>query len=259
MGAVAEIDDLEALFDQVAASSAAERQEASAPIAAPTVASVPAPVAAGDLAVAVTPGEPADMFNRVGHLTRTLHDALRQLGYDRNLEYAAANLPDARDRLNYIAELTGKAAERALTAVERGQSLQQALAADAERLGGEWQRLYAGQLSVEEFKRLAGETRDYLAATPKRADQTRAELHEIMMAQDFHDLTGQVINRVVSLAQNLETQLVTLLIESSAEAVPASDDCTGEWLTGPAINAESRNDVVSSQSQVDDLLESLGF
>jgi chemotaxis protein CheZ len=153
MGAVAEIDDLEALFDQVAASSAAERQEASAPIAAPTVASVPAPVAAGDLAVAVTPGEPADMFNRVGHLTRTLHDALRQLGYDRNLEYAAANLPDARDRLNYIAELTGKAAERALTAVERGQSLQQALAADAERLGGEWQRLYAGQLSVEEFKR----------------------------------------------------------------------------------------------------------
>jgi chemotaxis protein CheZ len=198
-----------------------------------------------------------DMFHRVGQLTRTLHDALHELGYDRKLELAVQAIPDTRDRLNYIATLTGQAAERALTSVERAQSVQQSLAAEAAGLSAQWDQLYAGAMPVDEFKQLAQRTREHLAAMPGRVDQTRAELHEIMMAQDFHDLTGQVINRVIALAQSMEAELLKLLVQ----ARPSECSVTGneEWLTGPAMNVGARADVVANQAQVDDLLESLGF
>jgi len=247
MSAEAEIEDLEALFDQVAGQSAAAR--------------VPEPPAPAETAVEAA-GPPSgteggEMFHRVGRLTRALHDALRELGYDRKLEQAVKTMPDTRDRLEYIATLTGQAADRALGAVERAQVVQEALGADAARLVAEWEKLYAGELSVEAFKRLAQETRGHLAATPGRVEQTRAELHEIMMAQDFHDLTGQVINRVIKLAQDMEAELLKLLMEARVADRPA--DSGGEWLTGPAMNAAARTDVVANQAQVDDLLESLGF
>ncbi len=282
MNAAAEVDDLEALFDQVAAQRSVVGEEKPAPAALECEdLETLFDQVAGQSAVAregqsgrATPasneavvqtdadesasGEGGDMFQRVGHLTRTLHDALRELGYDRNLEKAVQSMPDARDRLTYIATLTGQAAERALGSVERAQVVQQSLEADAARLSGQWEQLYAGELSVESFKRLAQETREHLAATPQRTAQTRAELHEIMMAQDFHDLTGQVINRVITLAQGMEAQLVKLLVEARP-AEGAGGGSSDEWLTGPAINAEQRSDVVANQAQVDDLLESLGF
>ena len=255
MGNAAEMDDLEALFEQVSAETrAAEVEaEASAPVApgSPEAGHMPDVCASAS----VEHGE-EDMFHRVGHLTRTLHDALRELGYDRNLESAVQGLPDARDRLNYIATLTGQAADRALSAVEHGQEIQKAQQAGAAGLSATWEKLYAGALSVDEFKSLAGETRAFLAAAPGKAVETHGHFHAIMMAQDFHDLTGQVINRVVTLANSLEVQLVKLLIEARpAEAGGA----VTEWLGGPAMNAETRTDVVANQAQVDDLLESLGF
>ena len=206
------------------------------------------------------------MFHRVGQLTRTLHDALRELGYDRNLASAVQDLPDARDRLNYIATLTGQAAERVLGAVERGQAAQRGLTQDSAQLAARWEELYAGALSIEEFKALAGQTRGFLRALPQRTGDIDAQLHEIMMAQDFHDLTGQVIGRVVSLAQSLEAQLVALLLDARPESaaqgdarVAAAQGGAGQWLTGPAINAAGRSDVVANQAQVDELLDSLGF
>jgi chemotaxis protein CheZ len=255
MGNVAELDDLEALFDQVAAQSQAAKAE---PAGAAPAGDLPAqgePPADGPAAASGEAPE-GDMFHRVGHLTRTLHDALRELGYDRSLETAVHNLPDARDRLNYIATLTGQAADRALSAVERGQEIQKSLQADATRLSAAWDKLYAGGLSVEAFKALADETRAHLAAAPRQAEDTHAQFHAIMMAQDFHDLTGQVINRIVSLANSLEQQLVKMLID--ARPADANGAAT-EWLGGPAMNAEERTDVVANQAQVDDLLESLGF
>lgn len=245
MDAVAEVEDLEALFDQVAAQSSAAREAEPVPAVSDPGEDAPAGAEGGD------------MFHRVGQLTRNLHDALRELGYDRKLEQAVKTMPDTRDRLTYIATLTGQAADRALGAVERSQAVQEALGADAARLAERWDKLHAGALSIEEFKSLAQETRAHLAATPGRVEQTRAELHEIMMAQDFHDLTGQVINRVIKLAQDMEGELLKLLVEARvAERPPAARE---EWLTGPAINASERTDVVANQAQVDDLLESLGF
>jgi chemotaxis protein CheZ len=240
--------EIEAVFDPVAAEreevvAQAEAQDASSPAKAP-----PAPVPAD--------GSPEErIFQRLGHLTRMLHDSLHELGYDKNLEKAANSLPDARDRLAYIASLTGQAAEKVLSAVEHGQSLQHRVDADATRLAERWEKLYAREIGVEEFKLLAGETRDFLGGMRQQTTAMQGHLHEIMMAQDFHDLTGQVIKKVVDVAQMLESSLLTLLVETRA----VTDTHHDGFLSGPQVKPEGRTDVVTSQAQVDELLESLGF
>jgi len=219
--------------------------------------------AAVQTAPTVRAGEPESypgekVLTKVGHLTRVLHDSLRQLGYDKVLGQAASQIPDARDRMAYVADMTEKAAERALTAIEIAKPVQDRLAADAEGLDGRWQQLFDNKLSLEQFKQLVADTRSFLTDVPSRTEATNTQLMEIMMAQDFQDLTGQVIKRVTAVTNDLEAQLVQLLIEN----VPTDhrpEAHGGGLINGPVIKAEGRTDVVTSQEQVDDLLESLGF
>ena len=121
-----------------------------------------------------------------------------------------------------------------------------------------WDALFANQIGVEDFKRLAEETRSFLKqGLPEKTAATKAQLLEIMMAQDFQDLTGQVIKKIIAVAQELETELMGVLIET----MPGErrTDSVISLLNGPVINADGRSDVVASQQQVDDLLGSLGF
>jgi len=240
----ADSEDLEALFDSIIQDNSARESAA-----APKVEAEAEAEGGGDA--------PGGVMSRIGHLTRTLHDALRELGYDRALEKTAASIPDARDRLDYVVKMTEQAAVRALNAIEAAQPMQDRLGDEAGRLFVQWQKLFDKQLNVEEFKTLVAGTRDYLGDVPKQTRATNALLLEIMMAQDFQDLTGQVIKKITALAQNMEQQLVHLLVD----LVPAemrSEIDTG-LLNGPVINAAGRSDVVTDQNQVDDLLESLGF
>jgi chemotaxis protein CheZ len=127
--------------------------------------------------------------------------------------------------------------------------------AGAKNLAGEWQKLFDNKLTVDQFKQLAVQTHAYLSEVPKQTRQANANLTEIMMAQDFQDLTGQVIKKVMEVTQNLESQLLALLVHHA----PPSIKVDANLLNGPVVNAEGRSDVVTSQAQVDDLLESLGF
>ena len=198
-----------------------------------------------------------DVMSRIGHLTRTLHDALRELGYDRLLEKTAAEMPNARDRLAYVVTMTEQAATRALNAIDAAQPIQDKLEKDSERLSGDWKKLFDRQMSVDEFKALVDSTRNYLDDVPKQTRVTNGHLLEIMMAQDFQDLTGQVIKKITELAQNMEQQLVHLLVDM-APAEKRSEIDTG-LLNGPVVNVAASGEVVTSQDQVDDLLGSLGF
>lgn len=200
---------------------------------------------------------PERVFAQLGHMTRGLHDLLRELGYDKALDRMAQELPSNRERLNYIAAMTAQAAERTLNAAETAQPIQTGLARSARDLSGKWDRLFAKELGVDEFKALVRDTRAYLNDVPTRTEATHAQLMEIIMAQDFQDLTGQVIKRILEAAQHLESQLLALLIETTPEDMRQHVD--PGLLNGPVINAAGRNDVVTSQEQVDDLLESLGF
>ncbi|MDX9885699.1 protein phosphatase CheZ [Thauera sp.] len=234
-------DELQALFDAVS--------EQSGQVGAQPTSSAAEPAAAAPEADAV--------FNRLGQLTRQVHDSLRELGLEGALKEAAEAIPDARQRLGYIAQTTEQAASRVLNATDVARPIQNDLAGGAEALSARWDELYAGRLSPEAFRELSADTRSFLGAVADGTRVTSAQLHEIMMAQDFQDLTGQVIKRVVDLAHLLETQLLQVLLEAAPPQV-RSERHSG-LLNGPVINPEGRTDVLSSQAQVDDLLESLGF
>jgi len=210
------------------------------------------------------PGEshaPEDFYHRIGQLTRTLHDAMRELGYHEHLADARDNLPDARDRLAYIERLTGDAAEKVLNSVDRARSLQDEISQRAQALRTRWAAVAAytagGGRATPAGAALVEETCEFLATLGSQAELTNAILTEIMMAQDFHDLTGQVIRKVVHLAQTLEEQLVKLLIDANQGEVRRKVEAEG--LEGPLVNGEDRSDVVADQAGVDALLASLGF
>jgi chemotaxis protein CheZ len=256
--------DLQALFDTIAAGSTP-----AAPVAEPdpsgdsddlqalfdsVVAQVSEPVEA---AATESANSQEAVFNRIGHMARKLHDSLRELGYDKTLNETARQIPDARERLDYIARMTEQAASRVLNAADLAKPAQDRLGQGIAALNARWEKMFASQLSVDEFKALAADTRTFFAAAPSQMDITNAQLNEIIMAQDFQDLTGQVIKKVVDIVQNFEGQLLQILIEVMPEEKKAA---AGEGLmNGPVINAAGRSDVLTSQEQVDDLLESLGF
>lgn len=234
-------DDLQALFDSVVADI-----------------STPEPAAAAPVPVEGEGAKEEAVFNRLGHMARQLHDSLRELGYDKLLEDTARQaVPDARQRLTYIAQMTEQAASRVLNAADIAKPIQDELLVSTESLAARWDRMFANQLSVDEFKSLAADTRAHFHDGSTKLKTVNAQLMEIVMAQDFQDLTGQVIKKVVEMAQNLESQLLTVLIE----AIPQEKkvEAPEGLLNGPVVNAEGRTDVVTTQSQVDDLLESLGF
>ena len=191
-----------------------------------------------------------DMFRKLGAITRQLHDALQELGYADKLQGTVEQLPDAQSRLSYIARLTGEAAEKVLCQVEEGKKEQEQLARRGRELADTISRVPALAKAMPELMEWSN---DVVAL----AEKTDARLTEIMMAQDFHDLTGQVIARVVGLAGTIEEQLLSLLLESVPAGQPGQDKA--HELAGPVVDAEGRTDVVTDQQQVDDLLASLGF
>lgn len=240
-------DDLQSLFDRISAQMSPRGVTAEP-------ARVPEKAPADGLAE-TSPQEV--MYNRLGQMARRLHESMRELGYDKALEDTARKIPDARERLTYISQLTEQAASRVLNATDIAIPVQNELELHTRAMGERWDRMFANQLSVEEFKALAADTRMYFAIAPGQIDITNVQLREIMMAQDFQDLTGQVIKKVVELVQGFEEQLLQVLIEVMPEEKKA--DAPASLLNGPVINATGRTDVVTSQAQVDDLLDSLGF
>jgi len=206
-----------------------------------------------------------DLLSRIGHVTRILHDSLSGLGLDKIMAQVAVDIPDARDRLNYVAKMTEQAAERVLNATDVAIPLQTELAAGAIKIEKHWKEVLANPSLKSEYDPIAEETLVYLAMIEKNTAETKALLMDIMMAQDFQDLTGQVIKKITALAQDMEKQLVQLLIDFSPSvakpilAKKESEVTTNELLmNGPQIDPNAV-DVVASQEQVDDLLDSLGF
>jgi len=199
---------------------------------------------------AVKAASTADVFLQVGSITRLLHDTLAQVGVMPKLQVAADGLPDARSRLNYIAEKTASAADKVLNSVDQAKA-EHKLIADATRQ-------MAKDIVADPVKAVAsGAVMNFVGdveASTARIDQ---HLTDIMLAQDFHDLTGQVVTKVVALATELEDSLLKLLMQ----VIPPDQIHKVEeaFLNGPVVNPEGRSDVVTNQEQVDDLLASLGF
>uniref|UniRef100_UPI0025CFABD4 protein phosphatase CheZ n=1 Tax=uncultured Acidovorax sp. TaxID=158751 RepID=UPI0025CFABD4 len=154
------------------------------------------------------PAAEADVHHKIGLLTRQLHDSLNELGYADKLRGSMDELPDAQSRLSYIARLTGEAAEKVLNRVEQAKAQHDYIAAETRRV--------VNSLVADPVAAVAkGEIFNFLTDVERVTKEADTHLTEIMMAQDFHDLTGQVIARVVNLAATIEEQLVQLLIQTA--------------------------------------------
>lgn len=191
-----------------------------------------------------------EVFQQIGAITRVLHDTLQQLGVMPQLKIAADGLPDARSRLNYIASKTADAANKVLNSVDNAKVEHQHIA--------EQTRVLAAALQADPVKAVAsGAVFNFVSDVEARTAAIDQHLTDIMLAQDFHDLTGQVVAKVVALANELEDSLVKLLVQ----VVPPDQRAKVETavLHGPVVDAEGRTDVVANQTEVDDLLASLGF
>jgi len=191
-----------------------------------------------------------EVFQQLGTITRLLHDTMQQLGVMPRLQMAADGIPDARSRLSYIATKTAAAADKVLNSVDQAKAEHAAIA--------EQTRALAAALVADPVKAVAsGAVFNFVADVEARTQVIDDHLTDIMMAQDFHDLTGQVVAKVVTLANELEDSLVKLLVQ----VVPPEQREKVELavLHWPVVDASGRTDVVSNQTEVDDLLASLGF
>ncbi|GAB4217629.1 MAG: protein phosphatase CheZ [Rhodoferax sp.] len=215
-----------------------------------------------------------DVHQRIGILTRQLHDSLEGLGLTDKVRNWAGEIPDARSRLSYIARLTGEAAEKVLNNVDKAKAHHDHIAAETRRIGA----LIVKDPVAAVAK---GHVYNFINDVDEATKEIDKHLTDIMMAQDFHDLTGQVIAKVVNLATNIEEQLVQLLVLTAPDspAKPAAEAKLAEAkiagtvavageeivlheepiLQGPVVNPEGNPDVVKGQSEVDELLASLGF
>jgi chemotaxis protein CheZ len=243
------VDDLDALFEEMAS----QRVEP-----APT----PAATAAAEPPHSPTPpaklnfynedeqaGKP--MFDRLGGLVRMMHDSMRELGYDRSLSDVASQISDAQGRLEYVASLTEQAANKVLNATDVGMPEQDVLAKNAKSLGNRWDTLFAGKMSVDEFKLLATDSKTFTNTVMLSTDAEKARLLEIMMAQDFQDLTGQLIKKVLVITQAVERELAQILIDNAPSELKEK---AIELMEGPSVP-----NAALEQDDVDNLLDSLGF
>lgn len=202
------------------------------------------------------------LVNRIGNLTRLLRESMRELGLDQEIAKAAQAIPDARERLNYVAAMTERAAERALNAIDVAQPIQNQMARQAKQLNGRWDEWFANPVELDHARALVLDTRGYLQEVPKQAAAINEQLIEIMMAQDFQDLTGQVIKKMMEVVLHMEKQLLQVLIDNTPmekrhDAAVVSPE--NSFLSGPQISTVTSADAISDQEQVDDLLASMGF
>lgn|SRR5690554_266984 len=215
-----------------------------------------------------------DLYQQVGQLTRALHDAIRDFHLDTRAavdqDKTLSEMADATDRLNYVINLTQNAANRTMDKVEECLPIVSELGKEAALLRNEWGRLIRREMKPQEFRDLYRRIDTFLVETERQTDVLSGNFSEITLAQDYQDLTGQVVKKVITLVHEVEDSLVHLVkMASQVDRItgiqPKDTDKNTEIIDkqipeGPVVNAEKRGvDVVSGQDEVDDLLSSLGF
>ncbi len=207
------------------------------------------------------------LFQELGKLTRDLHDTMVGFQLDSKIaDMAATDIPDAAERLNHVITLTEQAADKTLSAVEASMLLFDELRKKSEKLHGNWDRFRKRDMDVDEFRSMSAELDEFFQWLDQKTPEISSSLSDIMMAQGFQDLTGQIIGRVITLVQDVEEGLVGLIrmtgqrmhVPGTVEKDKKKDGAAIEAV-GPAVPGVDKGDIVNNQDDVDDLLSSLGF
>ena len=214
---------------------------------------------------AVTEHNSIELFAEVGKLTRQLHDSLNNFQMDERIaNLATEEIPDAKTRLMYVIETTEQAANRTMDLVDSSMPIAENISSGIATILPEWKKLMSRQLELGEFNTLCHDLDDFLKVGGAESAKLTELLTEVLMAQGYQDLTGQVIRRVIELVKVVEDSLVHMLTmfggavmtENTKTSEEQADSVKAE---GPIIDAANREDVASDQDDVDDLLSSLGF
>ena len=218
-----------------------------------------------DLLSTISSARDEGIYLEVGKMTRQLHDSLNSFAKETRLgELTEDEIPDARSRLRHVITLTQQSADRSLSAVEATLPKCDQLSARIAKLGSSWQNFKRREMSVEQFRELSNELESFFTDAEQDTVDIRGGLNDIMMAQDFQDLTGQIITRVIELVEEVEGNLVELVRITGTklgneEPEPEKDKKPDIEAAGPVVPGVGKSDVVSGQDDVDDLLSSLGF
>jgi chemotaxis protein CheZ len=205
-------------------------------------------------------GSQDELFIEVGRLTRELHDAINGFLLDARIsDMTEVEIPDAKERLNYVITMTQKSADRTLNEVEKCLPMVEAMEKQTAQLADEWDKLRKRMLNKDDFKVLSDRLSDFLQQTRQDSGDLHSSLSEVLMAQDFQDLTGQIITKVIALVQDVEQKLVKLVRITGNKLEDSGSTKKKEELAGPAVPGLDQGDQVTNQDDVDDLLSSLGF
>jgi chemotaxis protein CheZ len=218
------------------------------------------------------------LFAEIGKLTRQLHDSLMNFQLDSRLsDLASADIPDAKERLNYVIERTEEAANKTMDAVESIFPAVDEIQEQLQLVEPDWQKLMHNDIDLAGFKNMCQHIDKLLKMTGKETNNIHTLMTDVLMAQDFQDLTGQVIRKVIDLVREVEESLISMLtafgitesmLSERTDSVDNADNTevkksspkVGKNLVeGPIINVAERDDVAVDQDDVDDLLSSLGF
>ncbi len=211
------------------------------------------------------------LFQQIGKMTRTVHDTIVNFHIESTGKIDAnsekiSKMVDASDRLQFVIKTTENAANKTMDMIEASLPVSQSLGAKAQELKTCWQQFFTenSHLEPELFKQVD----QFFLQTTQDTRTLEQNLNQILMAQDFQDITGQVLKKVIALVRDVEENLVELvkiaaglqLVESPSlkpsKVTVEHDNHSG--LEGPVMD-KTRTDVVINQDDVDDLLSSLGF
>lgn len=204
----------------------------------------------------------ASLFNELGKMTREIHESIQNFRMDSRIaDLANTDIPDAKDRLEYVITMTENAANKVLTVVEHSSPVAEKLSEQSRQLAEQWQKFRRREMDANELRTMGNEVENFFAESDKMMTDLLSGFNEVLMAQDFQDLTGQIIRKVINLVNEIEANLVELIkIQGenySREENKHSDAETK--LEGPQIPGKESSDVMKGQDEVDDLLASLGF
>ncbi|MGY8898006.1 MAG: protein phosphatase CheZ [Paraglaciecola sp.] len=206
-----------------------------------------------------------ELFEEVGKLTRQLHDSLNNFQLDERIaNLANEEIPDAKTRLTYVIETTEQAANRTMDLVDDCMPIAEKLNSEINAILPEWKKLFSRQLELGEFNTLCRRLDSFLEDGKVESAKLNEFLTEMLLAQGYQDITGQIIRRVIELVKEVEDSLVHMLtmfggIESAENPHISDKQADSVKAEGPILDAANRDDVASDQDDVDDLLSSLGF
>lgn len=215
---------------------------------------------ASELIETLAQDDDAALFQEVGRLTRELHEAINGFIQDSSIsDMTQIEIPDASERLQYVITMTENAANTTLDAVEDCMPLLDRLESNSAQLTQEWGKFKTRQLTKDDFAVLSGQLEAFLQTVSDDSKALHSQMSKVLMAQDYQDLTGQIIRKVIDLVHDVENKLVGL-VRISGSRVPETTKKHGkEILEGPVVPGLDQGDVVTSQDDVDDLLSSMGF